>query len=79
MLEVFEHTYKHECMVSKMVDNIVTIAIEERDYATDNFFRSFVDEQVEEEATAADIVDRIKIAGEAGILIMDNQLGQRTE
>ena len=79
VLDVFEHTYKHECMVSKMVDNIVTIAIEERDYATDNFFRSFVDEQVEEEATAADIVDRIKIAGQSGILILDNQLGQRAE
>ena len=77
VLDVFEHTYKHECMVSKMVDNIVTIAIEERDYATDNFFRTFVDEQVEEEALFGNIVDKLHKAGESGLFVLENDLGHK--
>ena len=77
VLEIFESTYSHECRVSKMIDNIVTLAMEEKDYATENFFRTFVDEQVEEEATASDIVDKIKKAGDSGVFFLDNKLGER--
>ncbi len=77
VLEIFEHAYSHECKVSKMIDTIVTLAQEEKDYATENFFRTFVDEQVEEEATASGIVDRLKKAGDSGLLFLDSQLGQR--
>ena len=76
-LEVFEHTYSHECKVSKMIDGIVALAIAEKDYATENFFRTFVDEQVEEEALFAGIVDRMKSSGTAGLLFMDKELGRR--
>ena len=77
VLEIFEHAYSHECKVSKMIDNIVALAQEEKDYATENFFRRFVDEQVEEEATASGIVERLKKAGDSGLLFLDSQLGQR--
>ena len=77
VLEIFEHAYSHECKVSKMIDRIVEIAQEEKDYATENFFRRFVDEQVEEEATAGDIVDKLKKAGDSGIFFLDNKLGER--
>ena len=60
-----------------MIDTIVSIAQEEKDYATENFFRTFVDEQVEEEATASGIVDKLKRGGENGLLFIDSQLGQR--
>ena len=76
-LEVFEHTYSHECRVSRMIDGIVTLAIAEKDYAAENFFRTFVDEQVEEEATASGIVDKIKKVGETGLFFLDSQLGKR--
>ena len=76
-LEVFEHTYSHECRVSRMIDGIVTLAIAEKDYAAENFFRTFVDEQVEEEATASGIVDKIKKIGETGLFFLDSQLGKR--
>ncbi len=76
-LEVFEHTYSHECRVSRMIDGIVTLAIAEKDYAVENFFRTFVDEQVEEEATASGIVDKIKKVGETGLFFLDSQLGKR--
>ncbi|MBO5418990.1 MAG: ferritin [Bacteroidales bacterium] len=77
VLEIFEHAYSHECKVSKMIDTLVGLSSEEKDYATENFFRTFVDEQVEEEATASGIVDKLKKAGEAGIFFLDAELGKR--
>lgn len=76
-LEVFEHVYKHECHVSKLVDSLVSIASAEKDNATQDFLWGFVREQVEEEATAQAIVDKIKKADDAGIFFVDSQLGQR--
>ena len=76
-LEVFEHVYKHECHVSKMIDELVSVASAERDNATQDFLWGYVREQVEEEATAQGIVDKIKKAGDAGIFFIDSQLGQR--
>jgi len=77
VLEIFEHSYEQERMVSKMIDKIVALAIGENDYATENFFRTFVDEQVEEEAVFSGIVDKLKKAGDAGIFFLDKELGHR--
>ena len=79
VLEVFEHSLEQEKMVSKMIDKIVLHAIEEQDFATENFFRIFVDEQVEEEELFGGIVDRLRLAGDAGLLFLDAQLGKRRE
>ena len=75
--EIFEHSLSQEKMVSKMIDKIVTLSIEEKDYATENFFRTFVNEQVEEEALFAGIVDKLKAAGETGLPFMDSRMGRR--
>ena len=77
VVEIFEHSLSQEKMVSKMIDKIVTLSIEEKDYATENFFRTFVDEQVEEEALFAGIVDKLKAAGETGLPYLDGKMGQR--
>ena len=76
-LEVFENVYKHECHVSELVDGVVDVASAERDKATQDFLWGFVREQVEEEATAAGIVDKIKKAGESGLFNLDAELGRR--
>ena len=76
-LEVFEHVYKHECQVSALVDKLVDVAAAEMDIATQDFLWGFVREQVEEEATAAGIVDMVKKAGAAGIVFIDAKLGER--
>lgn len=76
-LEVFEHVYEHERHISKLIDNLVDLAHAEKDKATQDFLWGFVREQVEEEATALEVVDRIKKAGEAGIFFLDSQLSQR--
>ena len=75
--EVFEHSLEQEKMVSKMINTIVLHAIEEQDFATENFFRTFVDEQVEEEALFGGIVDKLRKAGDSGIFFLDAELATR--
>lgn len=74
VLEVFEHVYEHECHVSDMINKIMDKAIEEKDYPTQDFVMTFVREQVEEEATAEDLVNRIKQAGEMNLMYFDQHL-----
>lgn len=76
-LEIFEAAYKHECHVSGLIDNLVDLAIAEKDKATQEFLMWFVREQVEEEATAKGIVDKIKLAGQSGLFYIDAELGKR--
>lgn len=78
VLEVFEHVYNHECHVSELIDNLVNVASGEKDKASQDFLWGYVREQVEEEATAQGIVDKLKRCGDhSGILYMDDKLGQR--
>ena len=78
VLEIFQAAYKHEQAVTKSIHEIVSMAIDAKDYATENYFRKFVDEQVEEEDTVSGIVDRLKIAkNDAGFLHIDFELSQR--
>lgn len=76
-LDAFENVYEHECKVSRMIDALVDIASAEGDKATQDFLWGFVREQVEEEATAAGIVDRIKKMGATAIFNLDQQYGAR--
>lgn len=77
-VEVFEHIYKHECHVSKMIDSLVAVAAAEKDNATQDFLWGFVREQVEEEASALTIVDMMKKASPTGIFYIDSKLGKRS-
>lgn len=74
---LFEDVYQHECHVSSMIDELVNVAAEEKDKASQDFLWSYVREQVEEEATAKSIVDKIRICGKDGLLFLDDKMGQR--
>ena len=78
-LEVFQETLKHEQYISSCINNIVNLAIKEKDHATNNFFQWFVAEQVEEEANVRNIVDKLKMIGEtkSGLFMLDRELGKR--
>ena len=76
-LDAFEDAYKHECHVSRVIDKLLEKAIAEKDNATQDFLWQFVREQVEEEATASGIVDRIKRMGDSAIFNLDKQYGAR--
>ncbi len=79
VIDVFETTLKHEQHVTYLINNLVDIAIEEKDHATSNMLQWFVNEQVEEEASVSDILDQLKlIEGKgAGLFMLDRELKQR--
>ena len=79
-LEVYKETYKHEQKVTGLINDLVNLAIKEKDHATVNMLHWFVDEQVEEEASAMEIIDKIKMAGDhkGAIYMLDKEMGART-
>jgi ferritin len=78
--EIFEDTYNHEKKVTESIYDIVDLSISERDHATHNFLQWFVSEQVEEEATALKILEKIKLIGDnqGALFIFDREMGSRT-
>lgn len=80
-LAVFQDAYKHEQKVTQMINNLVKLANESGDAATLNFLQFFLEEQVEELASAKLIVDRLKMVGNSspGLLMLDQQLGERDD
>ena len=78
--EVFEDTYKHEKKVTESIYEIVDLSIAEKDHATHNFLQWFVSEQVEEEATALKVLEKIKFISDnqGALFILDREMGSRT-
>ncbi len=79
-LAAFRAAYEHEQKVTGMINSLVTLARGENDYASEGFLQWFVDEQVEEESTAKNIVDQLALIGNnpQALLMLDRELGQRT-
>lgn len=80
LLEMFEATLKHEEFITESINNLVRIARENNDYATEVFLQWYIIEQVEEEANDNEIIDRLRLIGQDGssLFLIDNELGQRT-
>ncbi len=75
--EVFEVALEHEYEVTKRINSIMKIAHEESDYATVSFLQWFIDEQVEEEDSFSTMIDKIKLVKDAGLYILDKEVGTR--
>jgi len=77
--DVFEKTLAHEQKVTAMINDLVDLAGDEKDHATESFLQWFVDEQVEEEESAQEVLDKVKLAGGPGpgLFMMDGELGRR--
>jgi ferritin len=78
--EVMEETYKHEQHITSCFNRIMDLAIEEKDYASHSIIRWYIDEQVEEESSVEDILNRMKLMENSkhGLFMLDRDLGQRT-
>lgn len=78
-LDVFEQGLEHEKLISRSILDILEIAIEEKNYAAENFLRTYVDEQVEEEDTFRGVIDLIKLADKdkAALFKVDSILAKR--
>lgn len=79
--EAFEETLAHEKVVTGLINDLVTLAREEQDYATENMLQWFVSEQVEEEESVQEILDALDLIGDKGhaIYMFDKELGKRQE
>jgi ferritin len=79
IVDVFEKVLAHEQKVTGLINNLVDISQQENDHATRSFLQWYVDEQVEEEANAEQILNNLKlIKGEGqGLLMMDRELQVR--
>lgn len=78
-VSVFEDTLKHERQVTKRINDLVDVALKEKDHATNIFLQWFVTEQVEEEASVKEILEKLKLLGDArgGLFMLDRELAQR--
>lgn len=78
-LDVFENSFKHEQKVTSLINNLVDLSLKEKDHATNSMLKWFVDEQVEEEANAENIVKQLKLMGDSGhgLYMLDRELAQR--
>jgi ferritin len=78
-LAVFEAVYKHEQKVTGLINGLVDLAIEEKDHATNSFLQWFVNEQVEEEENAGDIVSKLRLVADSrqALYMLDKEMAQR--
>jgi len=78
-LEVFEKTLEHEQFVTGCINELMGLAVDERDFATQTFLQWYVTEQVEEEANVNDILAPLRMVGGegGGLMMIDQQLAKR--
>ena len=78
-LDVFKAVLKHERLVTDRINKLMDLAREEKDYASQSMLTWFIDEQVEEEANADDIVNKFEFLGDssASTYMLDKELGAR--
>ncbi len=79
-LAAFEQVLEHEISVTGLVNQILDLALEKRDHATANFMQWFIAEQVEEEASADEAVQKLKLVDktEGGLFLLDQEMDKRT-
>ena len=61
--DAFKSLYEHEVAVTQSINNLVGMCLEDKDFNTHNFLQWYVSEQLEEEALAKTIIDKIKLMG----------------
>jgi ferritin len=78
--KMFKELYDHEISVSESINELVHVTLQEKDYATHNFLQWYVAEQIEEEALARTILDKINLIGndKGGLYLFDRDVQQIT-
>ena len=80
ILDMFNDTLEHEKVVTAMINNLAVIAAEEKDFASSNMLVWFIDEQIEEEQSARDMIFAAESVAESkfGLYQLDKELAART-
>ena len=79
VLDMFRQTLEHEKKVTSLINNLASIASEDRDYASSNKLVWFIDEQVEEEESAREMIDAFEAVegNKYGLYMLDKELATR--
>ena len=78
--QLFKALFEHEIYVSECINDLVEVTLNEKDFATHNFLQWYVAEQIEEEALARTILDKINLIGDdkGGLYLFDRDIQQLT-
>ena len=71
---MFEEVLKHEQFISASINEIVAICVAEKDFTTQNWIQWFVNEQIEEEANATKILDKLNLLGDSNLYLFDRDI-----
>ncbi len=80
LLDAFEQTYEHEKKVTGLINKLYETAKKENDYAAQVMLQWFINEQVEEEASSCEILQKLQLLGEkatGSLLYIDKELKKR--
>lgn len=79
LLSMFEQTLKHEQFITNCINELMDLAIKEKDHATQIFLQWFVTEQIEEEGNDNDIIAKLKLVGDSpqGLMMVDRDMAAR--
>lgn len=72
--DLFVAALEHEEMVTRSINDIVEMTLEEKDYTTNNWIQWFVEEQLEEESSVNAIIDKLDMLGEKNLYIFDRDI-----
>jgi len=77
--EAFEDALKHEQYITRRINDLMDVALAEKDHATQIFLQWFVTEQIEEEDNVSGVLEKIKMleGAKGGLFMLDRELGQR--
>ena len=80
LTHVFQDFLDHEVEITRLINELVHVCLEEKDYTTQNFLQWYVAEQIEEEAVARTILDKLKLIGtdKGGLYLFDRDINQIT-
>lgn len=78
-LDAYKTAYKHECHISSCIHKLFELARAENDIPSENFLQWFIEEQVEEEASTQEVVDKLTMIGDSpgALFLYDRVLGER--
>ena len=72
--DIFTQVLKHEEFVTASINEIVQVTLEVKDYTTHSFLQWFVNEQIQEEASAHAILDKLRLVGKNNMYIFDRDI-----
>lgn len=78
LLDLFQKVMEHEKYITNSINELYGLTVEEKDYTTGNFLQWYITEQIEEESTFRNILDKISLVGadKAGMFHIDKDLGE---